>query len=182
MPAPWPSSGFSPKASIATRQKSWRPAPERSAKCCCGLVRELRCRSWRTGPRRGRRPRSRRRSPAAPRPAAIRFSTVGLRESSHRAPGQRALAAPSSRRRPAKSSQRQRDPGEQDQQHGRRPGRPPPGWRGCRRGCGAPAPPAPPAAPRAPPIASVASSQRRSRERASRQPPATSSASRPPRE
>ena len=173
MPAPWPSSGFSSKASIATRQKSCRPAPERSAKCCRGLVGELQVGAGELVP-----------GAAADRDRdADRDDRHGDRQPFQqrrvageldRAPGQRPLAARSSRRRPAKSASARAVPGEQDQQHRRRPGRRPPGWRGCRRGCGAPAPRAPPAAPRSPPIASVASSQSRSWERAIRQPAATS--------
>ena len=174
MPAPWPSTGSSPKASTATRQNSSRPAPERSSKCSSGCSGTGR-RSWRTGPRRGRRPRPRRRSPAAPRRSAIRFSTAGSRESATARPVT-ALAALSSSPQPGEERQRQGDAGERGSAAPSRP------WStaawpaklsaSARRACTASTAGS---APRAP-IASVPSSQSRSWERTIRQPQATSSA------
>ena len=115
MPAPCRASGFSPKASIATRQKSWRPALEKCEKCCSGR-RGTRRRSWRTGPRRARRPRSRRRSRPQPPIAADPCSRLGFA----RTPPPCRCSAPPRRLQPAQygeEQQRQRDPGEQDQQH-----------------------------------------------------------------
>ena len=115
MPAPWPSTGFSPKASIATRQKSWRPAPESSAKCCSGLFGELDVGAGELVPGaaadrdRGadRQQRRRQRDP---------LSTRGLRETASARP----VSAPSrrsTRRSAGEEQQREGDAGEQDQQH-----------------------------------------------------------------
>ncbi len=72
-------------------------------------------RGWRTGPRRGRRSRSRRRSRAGRSPSAIRLSTLGLREISSARPvvaavatlepPQAARTAPAPARSPAASGE-----------------------------------------------------------------------------
>ena len=126
MPAPWPSSGFSSKASIATRQKSWRPAPESWQKCCSGWfgnwTSELE--NWSQA-----RPPTAIATPIAISAAAsgdAASARVGLRESSTARP----VSAPSRRLEPAQAGeerQRERDAREQDQQHRQRPGRRPPG-------------------------------------------------------
>ena len=173
MPAPWPSSGFSPKASIATRQKSWRPAPE-SGRSAARAGRGTGRRSWRTGPRRGRRPRSRRRSRATARRARGVSAASGCARA--RPPGR--SAGPRASRSAQAGEERQR------QAPSRRAGSAAPStpwsmvaWAArlsARLSCACTASTAG-SAPMAP-IASVASSQSRSCERASRQPAATASA------
>ena len=182
MPAPWPSTGFSSKASTATRQNSSRPAPESWVKCCSGWLGN--CRSGLENWSQARPPTaiaapiaSTRRRPG--RPASAPAGCGRARAPVRSAPPCRR----SSRRRPANSASASSDAGDAGSAAPSRPGRRR-RWsrRGSRRGCRAPAPRAPPAAAPRAPIASVASSQRRSWERAIRQPQATSRASRPPRE
>ena len=106
--------GSSSKASMATRQKSWRPAlrSRRSA----GRGRSgTRCRSWRSRPRRGcrRRPPRPRRRPRGRRPTVL--SSLGFRESST---ARRVEATPALQ--PAEQGEEgegESDPREQDEQH-----------------------------------------------------------------
>ena len=178
MPAPWPSTGFSSKASIATRQNSLRPAPERSLKWLLGVVGELQVGAGELVPGAAAdrdRGADRQHAPGPQRDPAC--STPRVAGERHRPAGQPAVAAARAGAGPAKSASASGDPGEQDAAAPSGPGRPPPGRRCCRRGdrraCTASTAGS---APRAP-IASVASSQRRSWESAIRQPQATSSAS-----
>ena len=140
--------GFSPKASIATRQNSLRPAPESSLKCSRGWFGN--CRSELENWSQARPPTA----IAAPIASSAATSGDPLQHAAGRAraPRARPVSAALAALQPAQAGeqrQRQRHPGEQDQQHRHAPGRPSPGRRCCRRGCAAPAPPAPPAAPRA---------------------------------
>ena len=81
-----PSSGFSSKPSIATRKKSWRPAPQNSEKCWLGLVGELDVGAGELVPGaaadRDRRPDRERRRAARAGPSQHR----GLRDSSSARP------------------------------------------------------------------------------------------------
>ena len=122
-------------------------------------------RSWRTGPRRGRRPRSPRRSRPPRRPPRCRCSSAGLRESSQRPPGQLARRGARPSAAPRRASRASATP----------PSRisstvtpwSTAAWLATlsarlRRACTASTAGSAPSAP----IASVASSQSRSRERA----------------
>ena len=177
-----PSTGSSPKASIATRQKSSRPAPERSAEVLLGLARELDVGAGELVPgaaadrdrgadRHQRAPTTA--TPLQQRPGCARAPPRGR---SARPCGPRAAAAPaksaSASAMPASRISSTVMPLVDGRLRGDVVGEAAPRLHGEHRRQRA----------RAPPIASVASSQRRSRESASRQPTATSSASRPPRE
>ena len=172
MPAPWPTTGFSPKASIATRQKSWRPAPESSAKCCSGLLGNCDVGAGELVPGAaadGDRGADRQHRGTA---TADPLSTVGLRESASARPVSCRLAPLEPAQR-GEEDQRQRPSRRAGSAAPSRPGRRPPGRRGCRRGCAAPGTASTAGSAPSAPIASVASSQSRSWERAIRQPAAT---------
>ena len=95
---------FRSKASTATRQKSWRPAPESSAKCCSGLSGELDvgARELVPGAAADRDRGADRDDGAGDRGDSLEHA--GLRESSQRAPGQRARRAARAVAAPAKRS------------------------------------------------------------------------------
>ncbi len=138
------------------------------------------CRGWRTDARRGRRPRRRRRSPAEPRQARSLSGRSGCGRSPPLGRSARPRGAPPSagRRRaaarramPASRISSTVTPWSIAAWPPRLSARL---WRDCTASTAGSAPSAP--------IASVASSQSRSRERAIRQPQATTRESRPPRE
>ena len=115
MPAPCPASGFSSKASIATRQKSWRPALERSEKCWAGSagnsMSELE--NWsQARPPKTMAAATTRTPRAAPR--SLQHSRIaGQLERAARAAAAAALQPPQE----GEEDEGGRRPGEQDEQH-----------------------------------------------------------------